>query len=88
MDTIKKILIGVGIIAVLTVISLALTAFVDNRIDTKTTTPIEKLTDKVDGLEIKVDIMGNNINSILYVICKDSLSEKEIEELKNNKLIK
>lgn len=87
-EIIKKILIGVGIVFILSISGLALTAFIDNRIDIKTTSPIEKLSIKVDTVNYKVDEMSNNINSILYVICKDSLNNIEIKELKNNKIIK
>jgi hypothetical protein len=87
-DVLKKILIGVGIITVVGVFSLAITAHIDNRIEEKTTTPIEKLTIKVDSVNYKVDDMSDNINSIMYVICKDSLVNAEVENLKENKIIK
>ncbi|MCK9476538.1 MAG: hypothetical protein M0R46_11495 [Candidatus Muirbacterium halophilum] len=41
-DILKKILIGVGVVTVLTIGGLGLTSFIDNRIEAKTTDPIEE----------------------------------------------
>lgn len=87
-DVFKKILIGVGVVIVLTIGGLGLTAFIDNRIEAKTTDPIEELTNKVDTIDIKVDNMSDNVNSILYILCKDSITDIEIEKMKENNLIK
>jgi len=87
-DVFKKILISVGVVIVLTIGGLGLTAFIDNRIESKTTDPIEELTNKVDIVDSKVDDMSDNVNSILYILCKDSITDIEIEKMKENKLIK
>jgi hypothetical protein len=86
-----KIVIGAGIVVFLAISSLGLTAFIDGRVNgkmIKQTETISNIEMKIDTINNKVDDMSQNINSIFYVICKDSLTEKEVSELKKNKIIK